>query len=99
MDVSELAMKTIELLEDKGWTQGHYTNDDGQHCLVGAIFTTADGHDSSTEYDSISANLIDELVIAARRKYDSPSLISLTWWNDQPNRTKEEVIDLLLTAV
>jgi hypothetical protein len=78
--------KAIEVLEEKGWVQKHSQTDEGM-CLMGAISYVQC-------YDAYAWTDVD---------YSWNFLIGMvgslpTTWNDEPERTYEDVILLLKRA-
>jgi len=97
-DTSELACRTIEILEEHGWTKGQFVNPEGQYCLLGAIYTAAhEISESGAAEVWLATPLINKLTDKINNKPFKflKSKIAMTYWNDQPERTKEEVIELL----
>lgn len=94
-------LKAIDIIEEYGWGQHEYMDEDsdgkyikkGPVCIVGACTLAADIRDSNGEIapgdfeksheHSILENVCESLII---------------YWNDNPERTKEEVINLLRKA-
>ena len=100
MNTSQALLKAADLLERKGWTQNVAARDvAGQsiscaskeavcYCVDGAIQAVTVGSCTPyTDWAQTRATLRDYL--------DIPSLIV---WNDNPRRTKEEVIVALREA-
>lgn len=89
----ELACKTIEILNEGGWIQYHYTNEEGAHCLYGAIYAAI------SPYEDAKGQLVLDLDAALKAiivdRYDTFMYGGLIAWNDRPGRTKDEVIAVL----
>jgi hypothetical protein len=97
-DIANILECAAKLIETKGWTQGSYARDanDGAvssldknaecFCIIGALSHVSLGYDSNTR----------------RKAYQFATNIihneRLTTWNDDPARTKEEVITFLKSA-
>lgn len=85
-------MKAYELLEQKGWCKGapardkkgfvtgYLSDDAAYYCILGAL----------TKCYGIP------MVFTLKEKiYAETKVMDITTWNDDPKRTKEEVINLL----
>jgi hypothetical protein len=84
--------KAAELLRQDGWTQGAFFDETGKHCLVAAV--RAANLEITSEWEfPLSAGLKYQLHKTLREQWGSR--LSLTWWNDAPGRTADEVITLL----
>lgn len=44
MDANEIIDKAIEVIEQQGWCQGDYVNDEGNVCMIGALRIAATNH-------------------------------------------------------
>jgi hypothetical protein len=98
-------MKTLEdvidFVENHEWTQGtSYNSRTGAYCLTGAIQTIA-GFDfvtkSNGKYDDY---LYQNLLSQVRRKIakhtgGNPEFTSVIFFNDDPDMTKEKVLEVL----
>lgn len=104
------ALRQIRATVAQGWTKGTNAVDHGGEtvysnsaqavawCLLGAIARTTD----YTE-DTVHDELADELIDAVRAAIDrlptsTPEVIEtrqITTWNDDPERTQDEVLALL----
>ena len=77
-----------QLLEKVGWVQGTYTKFENDtiigHCAVGAIFNA---------FNALNLPTVDPL-LEARKRFNqiTGTGIATSVWNDQPTRTKEEVL-------
>lgn len=84
-----------KLIED-GWTQGHHhqVTEDGTHryCATGAVHEAA----YWTQCDGVGKTLALQLM-ALLTPCDAKARISA--WNDDPSRTKEEVLGLFDTTI
>ncbi len=68
-----------------GWIQGHYDDNVGGHCLVGALQRV-------TTDKVIRDQVIDRLASAAGIESSKHHLEN---WNDEPERRKQDVIELV----
>ena len=83
-----------ELVEKRGWTQKTYETRDGQVCLMGAVHMAL-GIEPNVFTDDETFNIY----LAARdRLQDILDVDSPIEWNDQPERTKEQVVSALRAA-
>lgn len=83
--------KAADIITTKGWTQNNYTDKDGRVCLVEAINQAACTM-CSTAQTRIGA--ADSAAYALRKHlylspFNTPNLVA---WNDDPQRTAEDVI-------
>lgn len=86
-----------QILEKYGWQQGAFGPEvasDGPHCLVGAINTACREKDSIYSYAKDLAKYRVRQVIS--HTTETQSTTGLVLWNDELERTKREVINLLL---
>jgi len=83
-EVSKLLNDAADVLVSSGWCQGYYNDDQGRHCLVGALYQAAD-QDWETVKDA------KERV----RGYVGRNPLS---WNDAKGRTQRQVVDVLRSA-
>lgn len=85
----DIVLKAKELIETVGWVQGRYEQFiNGEcvgYCLSGALGTAAMGSYTNT-------------LCAARLEVQSLVGIDIPIWNDDPARTKEDVIRVLTEA-
>jgi hypothetical protein len=86
-----------ELIE-RGWTKGEYVDAEGRICLMEAVVRGARHHELP---DWARADTMSFLSIQVmRRRTFKPKMEHiLATWNDQPNRTQEEVISLIDDAL
>lgn len=81
-------LKAASLLEEQGWTQHQYQDNDGKRCLMGAIAAV----------DTTGRKMPYSVCDALRAHLKLTPKLSLSEWNDKPERTKEEVINALRGA-
>ncbi|HUR18863.1 MAG TPA: hypothetical protein VMZ51_08020 [Acidimicrobiales bacterium] len=79
----EVLRGALDVLDKQGWSQGFYTNPDGSHCLAGAINTAGMAMSSYSILDAKNAL----------------ALKNIEEWNDAPERTVEDVKQLLKQAI
>jgi len=84
-DVREAARRAASLLRTEGWCQGAMATVSGEHCLVGAVDAASIGH------PGVRNKVIDLL----KKKLKVETIWGVTFWNDEPRRTKKQVLNLL----
>lgn len=82
--VLQEARKTIA---EKGWIQGKFHGDNGEFCLSGAINRVL----------PMDIDLSD--IHYEQRIHDVIGTRNFVRWNDNPSRTKEEVLEMLDKAI
>ncbi len=95
-------MNTVELLTyakgrvQRAWAQCESITDEGAVCATGAVFATNPrGQKVNFHIRNKAAGYLRE----ALRQTEPENLYGLPSWNDQPNRTKKEVLALYDTAI
>lgn len=108
--VADLLRSAAYILDTTGWTRQSWQDDNGRVCLRGALVCAATGWDADTdpvyfaaatraliaEAESILLNALDQsggLPGGAGDKPRDPGWLQA--YNDWPDRTAEQVIDLL----
>ena len=85
--IGKLAIKAARLIEERGHCKGVFSDDEGRLCIKSAISMAATP---------------DRGRLGLRLKVDRLMPIigcsSLVGWNDAPERTAEDVIDVLVAA-
>lgn len=90
MNVSEVLDRAADVLEEDGWCQYSMHDELGRYCALGAIKAVTPDPDAFAERGYATRAL---------RDYLSPTRpFQISKWNDNPDRTKEEVIDALQQA-
>lgn len=84
-DVSKILTRAADLIRRYGWVQYQKGNRYEGFCLVGAVINA-----SGEEWRSVPA--------AHDRLIDTLGSRELAAWNDHPDRTEEEVLELLERA-
>src|SRR6185295_11040321 len=108
-------MKTVlQILQEaraliaKGWTQGtYYTPDKSKFCLVGALSEASgplDTHTLATDvriqaYRKAAEAVAKGLMVDSTPGEHDEFYIGLVPFNDQPGRTKDEVLALIDKAI
>jgi hypothetical protein len=87
-DIGRLILQAAELIERKGWCQFKTSNALGEHCLVGAVCAL------NYQYDAAFAR-IGRFALANGIWTEETGFGK---WNDDPSRTKQDVVNLLRAA-
>jgi hypothetical protein len=109
---SEVLNRAADLIEQHGWTQREgWWGQPGVEgvCLEGGIMAAMgldynDWREASWEdpedegYDPIRDGLLPCPAYTAVREYLGVEPRRLYWWNDEPGRTREEVVEVLRTV-
>lgn len=92
MNVSEVAEKAIDAINTYGWTQGDYGSTECGFCYLGAI-----EHALGVEDKEWGELTDDEKSLYSWFTDKTFGIVgsNAAYWNDRPERTKEEVIDLI----
>jgi len=85
MTTLDILKAARERLVKDGWAQGHFTNVDGEHCMLGAVMEVvpvdADGYSEADHY--------------THARYELGKAVgtqNLLEWNDYPGRQVDEVL-------
>jgi hypothetical protein len=84
-DVQETLKAAAEYISEHGWTQGMMREKDGSVCAAGALLAVS-GYESAGR-EAFTGYL-----------YHTGGWVNVADWNDQPDRTAEEVILTLKRA-
>lgn len=98
--------KAVEIIEVRGWTQRQEIDEQGRVCALGALGLACGGEEWESLEGTWAVVLGDNiagrrLMIEAQNFLQSQGFTGGDWtgdWNDQPSRTKEEVIQTLEEA-
>ncbi len=104
-EVKELLLKAADLIEERGWAQNAFQNDQGNLCIVGALNSVLYGNAYAVS-PIIGSDLVNknqkllvkaqELLIKILNKDNQ--IKNLYSWNDLLSTSKEEVISILKKA-
>lgn len=102
--MSEIALvlkRAKELLEQEGWTQRYYHDAYGARCAVGALrdsaFGVTEGKPWNDGFDLFKKSEVAVCrVIGGNVEYPGDAI---TQYNDAPERTQEEVLNMFDAAV
>lgn len=91
MDASGILSRALEILEEKGWTQGSFHTQYGL-CSLGAVWQALEeqGH------DWLTGQSFYKRVIRALQNQIEYQNVAL--WNDQPERTYSQVREVFRRA-
>jgi hypothetical protein len=90
---TEIRLKAAELIEKRGWWQGDFKGPHGELCAMGALCIAAE-----CDLDWVARHWIEYWpgdLREAIREVQSGLNDALDLWQDEPDRTKEEVIAAL----
>jgi hypothetical protein len=110
ISVTETAQKIIDLLNEKGWTQGTLADLDGRMCLFGAFAHAergwVDAFKWSRELVAPAATFADALLPVVQRRFPARTSVfqggsveQLVNFNNDSHTTKEDVIGVLRELV
>ena len=100
--LDEIYHAAARLIERKGWTQGAFARDrDGvpcpycysqadSFCVTGAILVVSAPH--AEDFAPVGVQVLDNVVMALHG-------LRLSKWNDEPERTEQDVLNLLKEQV
>lgn len=98
LGASQLLLKTAEVIEERGWTQGKYIDADGCVCVYGAMHV-AQGRAPLDAGTSNPAEAHARLALLRTLHLPNSFVVDpLAAWNDAPERTAVEVVTALRTA-
>lgn len=86
---AQILTAAADLIEEKGWVQGHFDAADGAVCAVGAIRTVMFG---STRCPDTYTWLYEEVKDALLDEIGPNGVNGIPTWNDAFSRTKAEVV-------
>ena len=91
--VADVLNGAAGLIERDGWCQRQYRDENGCRCLAGAIDAVA-GEDPEFHWEST------EDAVTVRARHAVADVVGKNWssWNDEPGRTKAEVVAVLRAA-
>lgn len=107
MKTSEILAKAADLIEQRGWNQGWYVNDCGGLCATGAMFAAVGmepvaesqlGAGSGSAWGEFAESRYDDATRAWDRFAAYLGVQHAPSWNDEHERTKEEVVAKLREA-
>lgn len=91
---SEVLTNAAKYIEKHGWCQGHYRNNNGTVCVMGAIDTVTRRRTNYMESYLDAGNLLLNYLNDGQRYQWK----SLPQWNDSTYRTKEQVLQAMREA-
>lgn len=99
MNIAEVLTRAADVIDERGWCQGEAWAPGGQVCAHGAIWEAL-GIDR-IDYDqgelTTGARPVFGAACDAIRRHIGPGR-SVTGWNDEPGRTKDDVTAALRAA-
>lgn len=91
-EVGEVLLKAADYIEKYGWCQSVAFSPDGRACLLGGIYAGCGGFSRDKVLPDVPPNYDNAVSRVAKFAPD------LGYWNDQPCRTKDEVVAVLRKA-
>lgn len=95
MNVDETLDKAADLIERDGWCQGVLRTATGEHCALGAIVETIAGGGITDRALAQSVWTNPDVIDARNALYETIGNKTIANWNDEPKRTKTEVVAAL----
>lgn len=86
-DIRQILLDAHSILLNNGWIQ-HASHNEHGHCLSGAIARA-----------SIGPLYHRALGLVLRKIHDSENTATVAEWNDMPERTMEQVLNMLQIAI
>lgn len=87
-DLHKLLSDARDLIKEHGWVQNKFGSRSEGFCLVGALVKTNYRHKYRPGLEAEAASFLAEI-----------SGVGVLTWNDEPGRSKEQVLELLETAM
>lgn len=95
----EVLRKAADILTTGGWIQNELSYQ-GQHCAIGAVRIAAHGHVGTV--NNIDPALPEMKLLAemigALHGFSCGPAVTVSTWNDEYGRTKDEVLELFIQA-
>lgn len=100
MKTSEVLLNAKLYIKKHGWAQNAFV-DEGAVCISEALVKGSGlGADITHKYDNPEYEQARQTLIRATQRVDpDPFPGSLIWWNDRPQRTKEQVNEAFEVAI
>lgn len=97
MTPCEALLTAASFIQQRGWCQGRFTRGDGALCALGAL-QKATIFDPNAKHAASAYTAATELLSRHLGFKDGDVGCSVPGWNDDPERTKEEVVAALQSA-
>ena len=96
--MDQVLFEAARLIDEKGHCKNSFTSMGGQYCIEGAIRTVILGslYAPLHDYDRVLEKM--EKVYRVIRDIRADHDPEVWTWNDHPDRTKEEVVKVLMEA-
>lgn len=88
-------VRAAEIIRKRGWCQHELLRLDGSFCAVGALKEAVGMRMSAPVQDLLYPELVDSPVKPALEALQNALGTYVATWNDAPERTQDEVIELL----
>ena len=89
-----LISRGLEVLEQHGWTQGHYGNERDGFCMVGALYRALREEGLTDEFFPWQGPLAQTL----RHLRAQTGIANIAMWNDEEGRTFSQVREVMRRA-
>jgi hypothetical protein len=102
--ISDLAVAAVQVLIERDWCRGQFSDSDGKVCLLGAInmaaYGSAEPHDDADNYGTPAVEAIAQAMynmgITTKHEFIGGPAGALYAWNDSPHRKAVEVAAALM---
>jgi hypothetical protein len=96
-NAGRLVRKAADVLEDRTWVQGKFGDEDKGMCAITSIHFTATGSSKNAGTSAGPKLVRNTLATFAEWLKDAgfAEIPSVPTWNDQPDRTKNEVLQVM----
>jgi hypothetical protein len=91
-EIAATARRTIDVLIDRGWTQGKNESDNGEVCAVKGLALAL----NVTPVMNVLKHPAYFALLDYIEELDGVRYVGVTFWNDKPERTASEVIETFL---
>jgi len=109
-EIANIVQRARLVIDNYGWTQRAYGNTDGQVCCIGALIQSFDNNTPDYRAVKLNVEQTNMAIIAVGEqlhgnlndRYAAPDDANVWYhhdliseWNDEPERSKQDIIDLL----
>lgn len=110
VDIADVLERAADDIATNGLAKGELLNEDGQHCSIGAIGHALghkmdlDGFVDYSAYDSGNLRQVASFLVhylpeeTQEQNWPSVAWNVIVEWNNEPDRTAEEVVDTMRLA-
>ena len=90
-----ILLRAKEIIRERGWIQGTLESVSGGVCLVGACNLATKEHHAGKDWDWLYESDPHQELELNRFFRANFGAVTAACWNDQPDRTKQDVLDVL----